>query len=81
MRALSVRLIAKWTLIHECQDRQRRRYTDVFKRQVVAESSDPGGSVAETARRYGMNANALFNWPKDPRFNPALPFPAGQDRS
>lgn len=50
--------------------RQRRRYTDVFKRQVVAESFDPEVSVAEIARRYEMNANALFNWHKDPRFNP-----------
>ena len=52
--------------------RQRRRYTDEFKRQVVAESFDPEISVAEIARRYEMNANALFNWRKDPRFNPAL---------
>ncbi|MBO6730869.1 MAG: transposase [Maricaulis sp.] len=52
--------------------RQRRRYTDEFKRQVVAESFDPEVSVAEIARRYEMNANALFNWRKDPRFNPAL---------
>ena len=49
--------------------RQRRRYTDEFKRQVVAESFDPEVSVAEIARRYEMNANALFNWRKDPRFN------------
>ena len=42
--------------------RQRRLYTDEFKRQVVAESFDPEISVAEIARRYEMNANALFNW-------------------
>ncbi|MBO6798473.1 transposase [Maricaulis sp.] len=52
--------------------RQRRRYTDAFKRQVVAESFDPDVSVAETARRHQMNANALFNWRKDPRFNTDL---------
>ena len=52
--------------------RQRRRYADEFKRQVVAESFDPEISVAEIARRYEMNANAFFNWRKDPRFNPAL---------
>lgn len=55
--------------------RQRRRYTDTFKRQVVAESFDPDVSVAETARRHDMNANALFNWRKDPRFNPDLSAP------
>ena len=47
--------------------RQRRRYADEFKRQVVAESFDPEISVAEIARRYEMNANAFFNWRKDPR--------------
>jgi len=29
---------------------------------MVAEASQPGVSVAEVARRYGVNANLLFNW-------------------
>jgi transposase len=33
-----------------------------FKRQVVAEASAPGVSVAAVARRYGLNANLVFNW-------------------
>jgi transposase len=32
------------------------------KRQIIAESFDPGASVAEVARRYGVNANLLFTW-------------------
>lgn len=52
--------------------RQLRRYTAAPKRQVVAGSFDRDVSVAETARRYQMNANALFNWRRDPRFNTDL---------
>jgi transposase len=32
------------------------------KRQLVAESQAPGASVAEVARRHGVNANLLFVW-------------------
>jgi transposase len=28
----------------------------------------PGVSVAQVARRYAMNANLIFKWLKDPRF-------------
>ena len=52
--------------------RQLRRYTVAPKRQIVAKSFDRDVSVAETARRHQMNANALFNWRRDPRFNTEL---------
>ncbi len=32
------------------------------KRQIIAESFEPGASVAEVARRHGVNANLLFTW-------------------
>jgi transposase len=32
------------------------------KRRIVAEASAPGASVAEIARRHGLNANLLFSW-------------------
>jgi transposase len=32
------------------------------KRRVIAESFEPGASVAEVARRHGINANLLFTW-------------------
>ena len=40
----------------------RRRWNVEFKRQVVAEASAPGVSVAAVARRYDLNANLVFNW-------------------
>ncbi len=42
--------------------RTRRRWSDDFKRRVVAEASQPGVSVAAIARRYDLNNNLLFNW-------------------
>ena len=32
------------------------------KIQIVTESRLPGASVAEVARRYGVNANQVFSW-------------------
>ena len=47
----------------------RRRYEVGFKRQVVAETLVEGATVAALARRHGLNANLVFNWRKDKRFN------------
>jgi transposase len=40
----------------------RRMRTLEEKRRIVAEASAPGASVAEVARRHGVNANLLFCW-------------------
>ena len=42
--------------------RTRRTYSDEEKRRMVAEACQPGASVADIARRHGVNANLLFNW-------------------
>jgi len=42
--------------------RRRRRWSEAFKRRVVAEAAEPGVSVASVARRHDLNANLLFNW-------------------
>lgn len=44
------------------QGRQRRRYTQAFKRQVIEETFSSDESVSVVARRYDLNANLLFNW-------------------
>jgi len=36
----------------------------------VAETLEPGASVAAVARRHGLNANMVFLWRRDPRFGP-----------
>ena len=56
--------------------RRRRSYSKAFKRRVVAETLEPGASVAEVARRHGLNANMVFMWRGDPRFGPGRDVPA-----
>jgi transposase len=50
---------------------QRRRHSKDFKRRVVAETHEPGASVAAVARRHDLNANMVFLWRRDPRFGSA----------
>jgi transposase len=40
----------------------RRHRTVEEKIRIVEEALTPGTSNAEVARRYGLNANLLFNW-------------------
>ena len=42
--------------------RRRRRWSEAQKRQIVAESHEPGVSVSIVARRYNVNANQVFRW-------------------
>lgn len=50
--------------------RVRRFWPDEEKRRIVAQTQVPGVSVAQVARRYDLNANQVFNWLRDPRFQP-----------
>ena len=47
--------------------RARRSYSDAFKRQLVAETREPGISIALIARQPDINANIVFGWLRDPR--------------
>jgi transposase len=47
--------------------RSRRSWSDEDKRRIVEEAIAPGASVADIARRRGVNANLLFNWRKAAR--------------
>ena len=40
----------------------RRLHTLEQKLRIVAEASAHGASVAEVARRHGLNANLVFSW-------------------
>ena len=41
---------------------KRRRWFLKMKRQLVAETLEPGSSVSIVARRHDVNANQLFKW-------------------
>jgi transposase len=52
-------------LVDTSQERtakRRRRWSAAQKRQIVAETLEPGSSVSIVARRYDVNANQLFLW-------------------
>lgn len=42
--------------------RRPRPYTERERRQILAEATVPGASVAEVARRHEMNHNVIFHW-------------------
>lgn len=50
--------------------RIRRRWEDVEKIRIVTQTRVPGVSVSQVARRYDVNANLVFKWLREPRFNP-----------
>ena len=41
---------------------RRRRYSEVEKAALMAETDVPGRTVAEVARRHGMAESLLYNW-------------------
>ncbi len=49
---------------------KRRVWDDDEKVRIVAQTRVPGVSVSQVARRYDVNANLVFAWRRDPRFNP-----------
>jgi len=42
--------------------RTKRLWTDEEKRSICLQTTAPGVSVAQVARRYAMNANLIFKW-------------------
>ena len=41
---------------------RRRKFSEVDKRQIVEQAIQPGASLSELARRYGIAARVLFRW-------------------
>lgn len=50
--------------------RKRLSWSGDEKREICQQTSVPGVSVAQVARRYAMNANMIHTWIKDPRVAP-----------
>src|ERR1700687_6038151 len=44
---------------------RRREWSEALKRQIVAETQEPGSSVSIVARRHDVNANQLFKWRRE----------------
>jgi transposase len=43
-------------------ERRRRTWSADQKQRIIEESFARGASVADVARRYGLNSNLLFTW-------------------
>jgi transposase-like protein len=43
----------------------RRKFSEVDKRQIVEQAVQPGASLSEVARRYGIAARVLFRWKQE----------------
>ena len=44
---------------------RRREWPQALKRQMVAETLEPGASVSIVARRHDVNTNQLFKWRRE----------------
>lgn len=62
------------TSLQRSSRRRRRRWSAAQKREIVAETLEPGTSVSIVARRYDVNANQLFLWRRE-----LLPKPASAE--
>jgi len=60
------------TSLQRSSRRQRRRWSEAQKREIVAEALEPGASVSIVARRYDVNANQLFLWRRELLPKPAV---------
>ena len=46
------------------------KYSDEFKRRLVAESHADGVSVSMVAKKHGVGTNRIYAWRDDARFQP-----------
>jgi transposase len=54
--------LALCKLSEAIRKRPRRSWSPEEKRRIVGEAIRPGASIAEVARRHGLNANLVFAW-------------------
>lgn len=59
---------------------RRRRRSAEERRLIVEQTLEPGSPVARVARRYGINANQLFQWRRLYRSGALGGFPASELR-
>jgi transposase len=59
---------------------ERRRWTTAHKLKIVSESLAPHASVAEVARRHGLNPNLIYRWRHQARAGALSGAPEGQSR-
>jgi Transposase len=52
-------------IIAPAREGHRRKFSEVDKRQILEEAAQPGASLSEVARRYGIAARVVFRWKQE----------------
>ena len=52
-------------IVPPAREGHRRAFNDEDKRRIVEEAAQPGASLSEVARRYGIAARVLFRWKQE----------------
>ena len=52
-------------IVPPAREGHRRKFSEADKRQIVEEAAQPGASLSEVARRYGIAARVLFRWKQE----------------
>jgi transposase len=52
-------------IVPPAREGHRRAFSDEDKRRIVEEAAQPGASLSEVARRYGIAARVLFRWKQE----------------
>jgi hypothetical protein len=52
-------------IVPPAREGHRRKFSEADKRRIVEEAVQPGASLSEVARRYGIAARVLFRWKQD----------------
>jgi transposase-like protein len=52
-------------VVPPARDGHRRSFSEADKRRIVEESGQPGASLSDVARRYGIAARVLFRWKQE----------------
>ena len=50
------------TIVPPAPEGHRRKFSEADKSRIVEEAVQPGASLSEVARRYGIAARVLFRW-------------------
>ncbi len=61
---VSAEIQAGTNLMGSKTKKTRRRWSEAFKKRVVAEASQPGASLAKIAHRYDLNTGRVSRWKK-----------------